>query len=211
MRYFRIVIYLFVLLGVSQAISGAYEDFFKAVQGDDASTVTQLLARGFDPNTLDPTGQAPLFLALRAESFRAAAALMAHPDLRFDKANGAGETPAMMAALKGSLEWTRRLIERGAQVNRDGWAPLHYAASGPNPAVVGFLIERGAQIDALSPRGTTALMLAARYGAEESVALLLERGASAKLRDPRAMSAADFARTASRESLAARLEAAERR
>jgi len=39
----------------------------------------------------------------------------------------------MMAALRGSLEWTQRLIERGAAINRDGWTPLHYAASGPEP------------------------------------------------------------------------------
>jgi hypothetical protein len=193
---------------MSLAVAGAYEDFFKAVEFDDAASVSRLLGRGFDPNTLSESGQLPLFLALREGSYKVATALVAHPEIRIDKANAVGETPLMVTAMKGSMEWTQRLVERGALVDRDGWTPLQYAATGPDPAIAGFLLDRGARIDALSPRGTTALMLAARYGDERTVALLLERGADAKLRDPRGMSASDFARGGGREPLAQRLDQA---
>ena len=46
------------------AVAGSYEDFFVAIQRDDAATITTLLQRGFDPNTRDPRGQVGLMLAL---------------------------------------------------------------------------------------------------------------------------------------------------
>jgi ankyrin repeat protein len=72
--------------------------------------------------------------------------------------------------------------------------------------VVALLLERGAAIEARSPNGTTALMMAARYGNEQSVAVLLEHKADTQTRNDRGMNAADFARSVGREALAKRLE-----
>jgi ankyrin repeat protein len=200
------LLYLFVAICFSSAYAGAYEDFFRAVNIDNDRTVSSLLARGFDPNTLDERGQVGLFLAMREGSPKVATALLAHPDIKVDAANSVGETPLMMAALRGRLDWTQRLIERGGQVSREGWTPLHYAASGPEPKVVALLLDRGAAIDAPSPNRTTPLMMAARYGDEASADLLIARGADVKLRNDPGLSAADFARLAGREALADRLE-----
>jgi ankyrin repeat protein len=207
MRFnFKKVIYLFIVICFSSVHAGSYEDFFRAVNIDNDRTVRSLLASGFDPNTRDERGQVGLFLAMREGSPKVATALLAHPDIKVDAANAVGETPLMMAALRGNLEWSQRLIERGGQLSRDGWTPLHYAASGPEPKVVALLLDRGAPIDALSPNRTTPLMMAARYGDEASADLLLARGADAKLRNDPGLSAADFARLAGREALAERLE-----
>lgn len=192
-------------MAVGPARAGAYEDFFKAVSLDDAGAVEQLLQRGFDPNSLDESGQTALYLSLREGAFKVAAALLRSPELKIDQTNSVGETALMMAALKGHDDWVRRLVERGARIDRDGWTPLHYAATGPKPAAVAWLIERGARIDARSPNGTTPLMMAARYGHEESVDVLLRRGADSTLRNQRDLTAADFARLAGREALATRL------
>ena len=191
--------------------ASSYDDFFRAIELDDVSTVNRLLARGFDPNTPDAKGQVALYVALRAGSERVAQALAAHPELKVDAANAAEETPLMMAALRGALEPAQRLLARGAAVNREGWTPLHYAASGPNPALVRLLLERGAAVDARSPNGSTALMMAARYGSEEAVAMLLERGADVAARNQLDLGPADFARAVGRESLAKRLESLARR
>jgi ankyrin repeat protein len=112
----------------------------------------------------------------------------------------------MMAALRGHLTWCKRLVERGAAVNRAGWTPLHYAATGPEPQVVSFLLASGAKVDAASPNGTTPLMMAARYGQEDSVQLLLGARADPRLRNQKDLSAADFARDAGRQALASRLD-----
>ncbi len=198
-------VYLFVLIGFVSANAGSYEDFFVAIENDDAGAVSALIRRGFDPGSRDPKGQTALFVALRAESLKAADALLAGPQPDINVLNEAGESALMMAALKGQLEWCRRLLERGAQLNQPGWSPLHYAATGPNPAVVQFLLERGAAIEAEAPNRTTPLMMAARYGAEPSVDLLLARGADPRRTNDRGLRAADFARDGGRAELAARL------
>lgn len=208
----RIVLTLGWCLLVPQmaAHAGAYEDFFKAVSVDDAAGVSTLLQRGFDPNSRDEKGQVPLFLSLREGSFKVAAVLLQSPQTQVDVANEAGETPLMMAALKGHADWVKRLVERGARIDRSGWTPLHYAATGPQPTIVAWLLERGAPVDVRSPNGSTPLMMAARYGAEESALLLLSKGADGRLRNDRNLTAADFARLAGRDKLGERLDQAAR-
>jgi ankyrin repeat protein len=199
-----------LLMLASALFAGPKEDFFKGIELDRASLLRPALEAGFDPNTADERGQVGLFLAMRDGSFEAAELLLAHQGVDVDRANPAGETPLMMAALRGNLAWVVRLIERGAAVNRHGWTPLHYGASGPEPRVLSALIERHAAIEARSGNGTTPLMMAAGYGAIDGADLLLARGADPKPRNAAGLTAADFARRAGREALALRIEAAVR-
>lgn len=189
------------------AWAGSYEDFFKAVSLDNAAAVRELLQRGFDPNAPGPVrGSVGLFLAMRDGSFAVAEVLLAHPQIRVDAANEVDETPLMMAALRGHVAWMRRLLDRGATLHRVGWTPLHYAASGPSPEAVALLLDRGAVVEALSPNRTTPLMMAAGYGAQDSATLLARRGADRAARNDAGLNAADFARRAGRDRLAAELE-----
>jgi ankyrin repeat protein len=158
-----------------------------------------------DPNTRDEHGQPALTLALRGEAFPVAEALLASPQLDVNATNAAGETPLMMAALKGQTAWIARLLERGARLQQPGWSPVLYAASGPEPKALALLLDKGAPVNARSPNGSTPLMMAARYGSEQSVDLLLARGADPSALNDRQLSAADFARQGGREALAERL------
>jgi ankyrin repeat protein len=197
-KNFRYVFQIIVITWSSLAIADSYVEFFRAINVDNARTVSQLLAQGFDPNTLSENGQLPLHLAMREDSTKVAEALLASPQLKIDAVNRAGETPLMMAALQGRLEWTRRLVERGAKVQRPGWTPVHYAAAGPNVEVLAYLLDKGGEINAVAPNGNTPLMVAARYGAEDSVKLLLSRGADKSLLNDRNLSAADMAQSGDR-------------
>ena len=204
-HWIRYTAYLIVIAYSSIVSAGAYDDFFVAVKRNDGRTVSALLERGFDPNTRDPKGQVALILALQGENLAVAEALMARPETQAGLVNQAGESALMMAALKGQFEWSQRLLARGAPVNQAGWTPLHYAATGPEPKIVRLLLERGAVVDSESPNRTTPLMMAARYGKEESVMLLLAAGADRARTSELNLTAADHARGAGRESLAAQL------
>jgi uncharacterized protein len=204
-RYLKYISYLAAMIGVSSVLAGPREDLFKAVEIDAPQMIRSLIAADIDPNQRDDRGDVALYIALRNESWQAAEALLAHPKIDVDIANANGETPVMMAALRGQTAWVVRLIERGAQINRAGWSPLHYAASGGAPDAVKLLLDRGAAINARSPNGTTPLMMAARYGAIDSADLLRERGADLALRNDLGMRAVDFATGAGRAELGRRL------
>ncbi len=197
-RYFKYLIYLIVLIGYSLAHSGSYDDFFVAIKRDDAGTINELLRRGFDPNTLDPNGLNGLYLAIRDQSMKAADALIAWPKTNVEIRTAKDESPLMMAALKGQMDLVRKLIQRGADVNKTGWTPLHYAATSGQLQIMELLLEESAYIDAESPNGTTPLMMAAQYGTTSAVKLLLEAGADPTLRNQLGLSAIDFAYRASR-------------
>ncbi|WP_338050777.1 ankyrin repeat domain-containing protein [Ramlibacter algicola] len=160
---------------------------------DDVATVQQLVARGFDPNTPTPDGQTGLVMALREPSPKVAGLLARLPATQVELRTPQDESPLMMAALKGQEDAVKVLLARGADVNKTGWAPLHYAASNGNVAIVKLLLEHHAYIDAESPNGTTPLMMAAMYGSTESVEVLLEEGADWKLKNQQGMTALDFA------------------
>jgi len=193
------------------AWASSYDDFFSAIKRNDPDILANLAQRGFDLNTLDPGGQHPLYIALRDESDRVAMFLLSRPEVKVEHRNAKGESPLMMAALKGKLELVRRLIDRKAEVNKPGWAPLHYAATHPSERslpVVRLLLEHHAFIDAQSPNGSTPLMMAALYGHPQVVRLLLEEGADTAMKNEQGLSAIDFANRAGRKETADAIAAA---
>lgn len=182
--------------------AGSYEDFFAAIRQDNASAVTALLRRGFDPNTRDPQGQHGLHLAIREPTPAVTQVLLDWPKTEVETLNKADESPLMMAALAGQLDLCKKLIARGAAVNKTGWAPLHYAATKGHLPVMRLLLEEHAFIDAESPNRTTPLMMAARYGTIEAVQLLLDEGALPTLKNEQGLTAIDFANGVQRADVA---------
>lgn len=206
--YFKNLLYLAVFIGFSFANAGSFDDFFIAIRRDDAGTIERLLRRGFDPNTRDANGLPPLVMAIREGSNRAIDALLAAPKIDVELRNPKDESPLMLASIKGQLPLAQRLIARGADVNKTGWTPLHYAASGGQVPLIRLLLENHAYIDAESPNGTTPLMMAAQYGTANAVRLLLEEGADPTLRNQRNFSALDFAHNSDRPEIMDLIQAA---
>ncbi|MDB5871528.1 MAG: putative ankyrin repeat harboring protein [Ramlibacter sp.] len=205
--YFRFALYLAVAACHFAVHAGSYEDFFSAVKQDNPKAITALLNRGFDPNTPSPEGLSGLYLALRDGSLKAAQALVEWPKTNVEARTAQDESPLMMAALKGNLELARKLVARDADVNKTGWTPLHYAATGGHLAIIELLLENHAYIDAESPNGTTALMMAAHYGSPAAVKLLLEAGADPTLKNQLGLTAIDFAQRANRPDAAGMIAA----
>ncbi|KAG2438013.1 hypothetical protein HXX76_005627 [Chlamydomonas incerta] len=83
-----------------------------------------------------------------------------------------GYTPLMVAAHRGRLEAARALLRAGADpnyINYGGDSVLFWAIDG-GPALIKLLLDYGADADAVTPRGWTALSYAkakGKYGAVE--------------------------------------------
>lgn len=208
--YLKKVIYLVVIAGVSSASAGSYEDFFRAIKQDAPNPIQNLLRRGFDSNTVDPSGQSGLFIALREPSPKAAQVLIDWPKTDVNRLNSKGESALMLAALTDQRDLAEKLIRKGADVNKTGWTPLHYAATKGHLAIISLLLEAHAYIDAESPNGTTPLMMAAMYGTGAAVKLLLQEGADPQLKNQQGLTALEFAERASRPDAVELLAAAVR-
>ena len=170
------------------------DTMIKAVKFDDVKEVNKQLANGMDPNMTDDQGMPLLVLAAREKSDKVAQALVDSPKTNIEIQDKAGENAMMLAALNGDMPMVQLLIAKDAEVNKKGWAPLHYAAANGNDDIVKLLLDHSAYVDAGSPNGTTPLMMAARGGHISTVKLLLDNGADLNVKNQIGMNALDFAK-----------------
>ena len=109
-----------------------------------------------------------------------------------------GATPFLLAAMDANVEVMRALAAAGADVHlgtEENTTPLMVAAGlGQVPAetrvtafeafdAVGYLLERGADVNAVNARGRTALHGAAHIRSDANVQLLVDHGASINVAD----------------------------
>lgn len=204
----KLLIATLALAAATLARATPVDDLVIAAEMNDPRVVQALLGKGVDPNLTDNRGRTALFTAVREGSQQALESLLAAPQTNVNAVNADGETPLMLAAIRGSLPAVKALVKRGADINRKGWTPLHYACSGPDNGVAEFLIAQGAELNARSDNGTTPLMMAARYGSGDLVPLLLKAGAEPRAANEQELTAADFAKRGGRDRMAADLRAA---
>ncbi len=184
------------------ARADSYTDWFRAIPLDHAQVVRNLLARGFDPNTIEPArGETAMIIAMREGAMDVFRLLLDASDIDIHARAFNGDTALMMASFKGNLAAAQLLIERGARVHHSGWTPLHYAATGGHNDVARLLLDNGAELDARSPNNTTPLMMAAWRGHILTVKLLHDAGADATLKNDQGMTAIDFARVADQKDI----------
>jgi hypothetical protein len=85
------------------------------------------------------------------------------------------------AIAKGDDAGAVKLIESGADVESKepgaGASPLHYAVMKDKIALVGLLVQRGADVNSRTRSGTTPLHTAVLYGRLQVAEFLLEKGA----------------------------------
>jgi len=186
-------LYLYVFIAFNLSHAGSYDDFFKAIELDQPEVVSDLLLRGFDPNSPSPKGVPALILTYQKKSFKVLDVLVDWRKTNLNVFSAEGETLLMLTAINNQLSLADRLINKGADVNKPGWTALHYAASKGHIDMIRLLLDQQAYIDAESPNSTTPLMMAARYGNAKAVKLLLEEGADPRIRNKQGLSALDFA------------------
>ncbi len=193
-------LFLALLLGPPAARADAYEEFNRALANDDVSTLTALLRKGMDPNTVNEKGEAALLAAAREGSPQVVKTLL-QARAKVDVQSPFGDTPIMLAALRGSLPIVKLLREAGAQINRPGWTPLLYAALNGHNAVIEYLLSSGADLAFNAPNGVTPIMLAVRSDKADTLKLLISYGLDVNARNEKGESALDWARKKGSEDL----------
>lgn len=167
--------------------------FITALEQDNDKDVRTWLVRGIDPNLMTADQTPALVLAASKKAYRAVLALLETGETDVNRANVRGETALMLACLHGELAVAKRLLAKGAEVNKPDWTPLHYAASGGHLEIVKLLIdEHHAYVDAQSPNRTTPLMMAARHRNPAMARLLVEEGADPTQRNEAGLTVADY-------------------
>ncbi len=163
-----------------------------AVVGGHAALLNFLLERGA---IVEPYSTLLIFLAGRNGRIDLIERLIAHgADLR---AVDAG------IAMNGSdLAVTRYLLDHGvspSKIGKSGFPPLIFYArgdKGEHPERLQLLLDYGADVNAVGPKGRTALHYAAVVSHLRVIDLLLDHGADTSIRDERGETALDLARAA---------------
>jgi len=182
-----------MVAAASAAVAQAQSpNFWRAIEANDIDSLRTELLRGASPNARHPEHGPAIVAAARFKSFDAVRVLASLNATDVDAASTADENALMLVSMLGDRRSFDALIQRGSQVNRPGWTPLHYAASGGQLELVKVLIDQHAFIDAQSPNGTTALMMAARMRALPVVQYLIDQGADPSLRNQAGLDAAAY-------------------
>ena len=152
-----------------------------AVYYDDDDTVGVLLGAGADANAANEYGEAPLSLAASKRN-RAIAATLLDAGADPHAVKPSGETVLMAAARAGSLAVVELLLPRGVDVNAREpdrrQTALMFAAAGRHRDVAEALVAAGADVNAASTGGSTALHFAVQQTDIPTARLLLDAGAS---------------------------------
>ncbi|WP_323011225.1 ankyrin repeat domain-containing protein [Castellaniella sp.] len=198
---------LFLAFG-AQAQSAPDSDWWSAIRRDDVSAVQARLLRGTDTSALNKIGNPALTQAVREQSWRVYDVLLLAPGIQIDQPNAQDETALMYLCILGETDRAAALIQAGAQLNRLGWTPLHYAASKGQVDTARMLIKHGAIINAPGPDGTTPLMMAALSGKSAMAQLLLDHGADPTMVTATGETAVDWALKRNNTSMAKGIKAA---
>jgi ankyrin repeat protein len=140
----------------------------EAVLNNDLKAVTSVLAQGADANVKSNVGVPVLLVAIRRESAAMVEALLkrgANPNVR----DVDTDWTALLLAACGRVDIVKLLLAAGADVNATcrmdnnllrGMTPLMFAALDGDEELAQVLIEKGADVSAKAPNGSTALSLA---------------------------------------------------
>lgn len=157
-----------------------------AVLRNHPESVTALASRGANMEQPMPNGFLPLAVAIIEDHFKSATALIAAGADIESRAGAEKLTPLMLAAGKEPRQMSLGAgVVRVEKFNPKDPGHLEVAKS---------LIDKGANVNAVSGNGLTALLLAAAHNNAPIVGLLAEAGADKSAKTPEGQTAADLAR-----------------
>jgi len=190
--------------------SGGFSPLDAAARNRIASLVEILIDAGADPNSADVDGFFPLLHAINRNHVPTVE-MLASKGADLNKRNKQDITPLSWAIGDGKFFAAKALIDAGADVNmasgHENVTPLMVVATqlaantrsgnlaqGPQPLdLARMLIDKGAEVNAVSKDGVTALMIAAGHNNAPILGLLVGAGADPNAKNPHGQTALDIA------------------
>ncbi|MFZ2959557.1 MAG: ankyrin repeat domain-containing protein [Candidatus Ozemobacteraceae bacterium] len=161
---------------------------------DRKEAVSLLLENGIDVNVQSDNGETILHrISYQISSNEELMSFLISKGAKIDIFDSEGATPLHNAA-GHHLAMVKLLLENGADVNakKDGreccGTPLHKAAKTGTPDIVDYLIQKGAQVNAIDGRGQTPLFQTTTRISDSSkdievAELLIKKGANVNAKD----------------------------
>nr|XP_017241853.1 PREDICTED: ankyrin repeat domain-containing protein 65-like isoform X2 [Daucus carota subsp. sativus] len=171
---------------------------YKAFTNGDRRMMELLLQMGADP-TSDHRGRSPLQLKEVVELLERGEAVLnasrsghvklveqlLETDAKINYCDQYGLSPLHAAAIKGHKDVAMLLVEYGSELinsrDADGHTPLHLAVQSGDQAMVEVLLNRGAEVNALTNKGATPLYISQLLRCDDITRLLLASGADSTL------------------------------
>jgi ankyrin repeat protein len=172
--------------------------------------IKTLIELGADPNLSDANGMTPLVAAAMRDHVPSVKVLLEN-GADMEKLGLQGYRPLALAIAESKYEAAKALIEAGADVSgasgEDGLTPLMLIAAQTSPAegarflpgstrpsnIAKSLVERGADVNAQSKAGVTALMVAATHNSAPMIGLLMDANADPTVKNKLGLTATDVA------------------
>ena len=159
-----------------------------AMYKDDTKTVEELLAHGFDVNSINiDTKETPLMTASFLGKSNFVKILINAGGLVNKTVQG--RKPLVLACMSGDLPTIDVLLQNGANINSGTGlcsdAPLYWAVTKQNGKAVQTLIDHGALVDVNYLKGFTILHAAVGHSDVDIVTLLTNAGADINVADSR--------------------------
>lgn len=139
-------------------VEEAQSELDQACHTNDVELATSCALRGASLNRILPSGDIPLFHAVRGKHFTFVEFLR-QQGVDMNMRDKGGRTALYIAAENNDEEGIRRLVQLGAErqlKDYKGQTPLHRAAAAGHTRVVELLLGMGADIDATDKAGWTA-------------------------------------------------------
>ena len=172
-------------------------NLFDAVRSDDAAAVRQALRDGANASAVRYDNTTPLTVACEHGYDEIIRILLdAGANARWTD-NDVGDTAVGVACREEQVSSAEILLNHDSRLvlmaNWDGWTPLFYAIHHRNVEMVDLLLDLGANVDAKTPCGVTALMHACQRGGSRIVSMLLSEDPDVKARDGNGTTALHYA------------------
>lgn len=207
---------------VNKRDAGGASPLDAAARGRHSTIIGILADAGADPNTPDADGFFPLLHAINRNHVPSVE-MLAKKGANLELKNKIGITPLAWAIGDGKYFAAKALVELGADVNAasgyENVTPLMVVATqlaaktrsgnlaqGPQPLdLARMLIEKGADVNAVSKDGVSALMIAAGHNNAPIIGLLIGAGADPGIKSPMGKTALEIAESAGFEAAAGAL------